>query len=61
MFNGPIARLVPPTAVTYGLESGQSTWIWSDPGSSAGDSYPLSPAEKKNPMPSAAPAWNTSS
>ena len=34
-----------------------------EPGSSFGDSYPLSPEEKKNPMPSAAPTrkiWSNS-
>ena len=56
-----MARLVPPTAVTQGLEVGKSTCSWSEPGSSPGDSYPLSPEEKKKPMPSAAPTSKTRS
>ena len=51
-----MARLVPPTAVTQGSEGGKSACCWSDNGSSAGASYPLSPEAKKMPIPSAAPA-----
>ena len=43
---------MPPTAVTLALEAGQSGVAWPR----LIDSSPLSPEEKKNPTPVAAPA-----
>jgi hypothetical protein len=50
-------RLVPPTAVTQGLEAGQS--VVANPKEL--DSSPLSPEEKYTPMPSIAACISVSS